>query len=66
MEPKVIKTEAEYEAVLAHVAELMEAAAGSPEEEELELLALLVEQYERENFRVEEASSRSSTDPVAD
>ena len=66
MEPKVIKTEAEYEAALAHVAELMEAASGSPEEEELELFALLVEQYERENFRVEEASSRSSADALAD
>lgn len=52
MEPKVIKTEAEYEAALAHVAELMEAAPGSPEEEELELFALLVEQYERENFPI--------------
>jgi HTH-type transcriptional regulator/antitoxin HigA len=52
MEPKVIKTEAEYEAALAHVAELMEAVPGSPEEEELELFALLVEQYERENFPI--------------
>jgi HTH-type transcriptional regulator/antitoxin HigA len=52
MEPKVIKTEAEYEAALAHVAELMEAGPGSPEEEELELFALLVEQYERENFPI--------------
>lgn len=50
MEPKVIKTDAEYEAALAHVAELMDARPGSHQEDELELFALLVEQYEREHF----------------
>lgn len=39
MEPKVIKTETDYEAALAHVAELMDAQPGSPEEEELELFS---------------------------
>lgn len=52
MKPKVIKNEAEYEAALAHVAELMDAAPGSPEEEELELFALLVEQYEQEHYPI--------------
>ena len=35
MEPKVLKTEADYEAALAHVETLMDAAPGSPEEEAL-------------------------------
>ena len=52
MEPKVIKTEAEYEAALARVAELMDAQPGSPDEQELELFALLVEQYEQEHFPI--------------
>lgn len=52
MKPKVIKSEAEYEAALAHVAELMDAAPGSPAEEELELFSLLVEQYEQEHFPI--------------
>jgi HTH-type transcriptional regulator / antitoxin HigA len=52
MEPKVIKTETDYEAALAHVAELMDAQPGSPEEEELELFALLVERYEQEHFPI--------------
>lgn len=52
MEPKVIKTEAEYEAALAHVATLMDAQPGSPEEQELELFALLVERYEQEHFPI--------------
>ena len=52
MQPKVIKTEAEYEAALARVAELMDAQPGSPDEQELELLALLVEQYEQEHFHI--------------
>jgi HTH-type transcriptional regulator/antitoxin HigA len=52
MEPKVIKTEAEYAAALAHVAGLMDAEPGSPREEELDLFSLLVEQYEREHHPV--------------
>ena len=50
MEIKIIKTEAEYEAALARIETLMDAAPESPEEEELELLALLVEKYEDEQF----------------
>jgi HTH-type transcriptional regulator/antitoxin HigA len=50
MEPKVIKTETDYEAALAHVAELMDAQPGSPEE--LELFSLLVERDEQEHFAI--------------
>ena len=52
MQPKVIKTEAEYQVALARVAELMDAQPGSPDEQELELFALLVEQYEQEHFPI--------------
>jgi HTH-type transcriptional regulator / antitoxin HigA len=52
MKPKIIKTEAEYDAALARVAELMDAAPGSQEEEDLELLAYLVEQYEKERWPI--------------
>ncbi len=52
MQPKVIKTEAEYEAALAHVAELMDAPPGSPDEQELELFALLVEQFEQAHYPI--------------
>lgn len=52
MKAKVIKNEAEYEAALAYVAQLMDAAPGSPEEAELELFALLVEQYEQERYPI--------------
>ena len=45
----VIKTEDEYEAALNRIEALMDAEPGSPEEEELELLALLVENYEEEH-----------------
>jgi HTH-type transcriptional regulator/antitoxin HigA len=53
MEPKILKTEAEYEAALAHVAALMDAEPGSLQEQELELFALLVEQYEHEHFPID-------------
>lgn len=52
MEPKVIKTETDYEAALAHVAELMDAQPGSPEEDELELFSLLVVRYEQDHFAI--------------
>ena len=52
MEAKVIKNEVDYQSALAHVAELMDAAPGSREEEELELFSLLVEQYELEHYPV--------------
>lgn len=56
-EPEAIESEAGYEAALALVAELMDAAPGSPEEEELELLSSLVERYEQEHFRDQEWTS---------
>ena len=45
---KVIKTEEEYEAALERIEELFDVEANTPEEDELELLALLVEKYEEE------------------
>ena len=53
MKAKILKTEAEYEAALAYIETLMDAAPGSPEEEELSLFALLVEQYEREHYPID-------------
>ena len=48
MDMKVIKSEAEHEAALTRIEGLMDANPDSPEEGELELLALLVEKYEGE------------------
>jgi len=53
MKPKILKTEAEYEAALERTAALMDASPGSPEEEELELLAFLVETYEQEHYPID-------------
>lgn len=53
MKARILKTEADYEAALAYVETLMDAAPGSPEEEELSLFALLVEQYEREHYPID-------------
>lgn len=52
MEAKVIKTETDYEAALAHVEKLMDAQPGSPEEEQLDLFSLLIERYEQEHFPI--------------
>lgn len=51
--PKIIRTEEEYQAALAHLETLMDAIPGSPEEDELDLFALLVEKYEEEHFPID-------------
>ena len=50
---KIIKTEQEYQEALERVYILMDAAAGSVQEEELELLVLLVEKYEEEHYPID-------------
>ena len=52
MKAKIIKTEAEYEAMLKRVGDLMDATPGSPDEDELRLLGLLVEHYEQEHYPI--------------
>jgi HTH-type transcriptional regulator/antitoxin HigA len=45
-----IKTEADYDAALARAAELMDAEEGTPEADELDVLATLIEAYEDEHY----------------
>ena len=53
MRPKVIKTDAEYEAALARLDELLDAEPGTPEGDEFELWVTLVEAYEDSQFPIE-------------
>jgi HTH-type transcriptional regulator / antitoxin HigA len=55
MEPKVIKTEAQYQAYLAEVERIAadDPVPGTPEGDRLELLAKLVEDYEKGRFPFE-------------
>ena len=55
MDIQPIRTQADHEAAVARIAELMSAAAGSPEGDELEVLATLVEAYEQKHFPIEAA-----------
>jgi len=50
-----IRTEADHEAALTRIAELMSAGPGTPEGDELDILATLVEAYEQKNFPIEAA-----------
>ena len=54
MRPRIIRTKKHYKEALAHVESLMDAKPNSKQEEELELWALLIEQYEKEHFPMEE------------
>ncbi|MFH0727146.1 MAG: ImmA/IrrE family metallo-endopeptidase [Pseudomonadota bacterium] len=53
MKPKLIKTEADYEAALARTEEIFNAKPGSPEGDELELLITLVELYEEKTYPID-------------
>jgi HTH-type transcriptional regulator/antitoxin HigA len=53
IKPKVIKTEAEYEAALTHLDGLMDEATSPAKVEELELFAVLIESYEQECFPID-------------
>lgn len=47
---KVIKTESEYNAALTELETLFDARKGTEEGDKLELLSLLVDNYEKEHF----------------
>ncbi|OGL61538.1 MAG: hypothetical protein A3I72_08570 [Candidatus Tectomicrobia bacterium RIFCSPLOWO2_02_FULL_70_19] len=55
MEPRLIKTEEDHEASLAEVERLvaLDPAPNTPEGDRLELLATLVEEYEKDHFPIE-------------
>ena len=55
---RLIKTEKDYEAALSRIEGLMDAAPGTPEMDELELLTALVEMYEDKHYPI------SSPDPI--
>jgi HTH-type transcriptional regulator / antitoxin HigA len=52
MEHKILKTEEEYEVALERLNEVFDAEEGTPEGDEAELLALLVENYEDEHYPI--------------
>ncbi len=52
MKIKPIKTEKEYQAVIAEIDSLLDVAEDSPEEERLERLSILVESYEDQHYPI--------------
>lgn len=52
MELKPIRTKKEYQAALAEAELLWDAFAKSPEADRLDVLTLLIEQYERQRFPI--------------
>ncbi|NIJ55798.1 helix-turn-helix domain-containing protein [Dyadobacter arcticus] len=54
MEIKIIETEEEYNIAIERIDQLFDALKGSKEASELDLLTLLVNKYEEENYPIEE------------
>ena len=50
---KIIKCESDYTEALGRLSSLMDAVPGSPEEDDLELLSLVIEKYEEEHFPID-------------
>lgn len=55
MKISVLKTDEEYQMALVRIEQLMDAKTNTPEGDELELLSLLVENYEQEKYPLPEA-----------
>jgi HTH-type transcriptional regulator/antitoxin HigA len=53
MKIKLIKTEEDYQAALERLEMVFDAKKDTSEGDELELLSLLIDQYEKENFPIE-------------
>lgn len=58
MNVKPVHSETDYQSALAEIEALWSAADGTPEEEQLEVLSMLVEDYEKKHFSIE------SPDPI--
>lgn len=50
---KPIKTETDYDEVLAEISTLMDAEPGTPEGDQLDVLVTLVEAYEAKHWRID-------------
>ncbi|OUL36494.1 transcriptional regulator [Nostoc sp. T09] len=59
LEPRPIRTEADYHAALAEIERLFDAKVNTPEYDRLEVLTTLVEAYEQKHYPIE------SPDPIA-
>ncbi|MEY2829190.1 MAG: hypothetical protein RIQ33_1048 [Bacteroidota bacterium] len=53
MELKIIKTERDYQKALKRLDEIFDAKPNSAEGNELEILSLLIERYEQQNFPID-------------
>ena len=50
---RLIKTEKDYKEALARMDEIFDAPEGSPESDEADILALLIDDYENQNYPIE-------------
>jgi HTH-type transcriptional regulator/antitoxin HigA len=53
MEVKVIKTEQDYHDALERLEVIFDSKSGTPQGDELEILGILIDQYEKEYFPIE-------------
>ena len=66
LEIKQVRTEADYDAALARISELLGSEPYNPEDEELDRISVLVERYETENYPMEEPEPASIVEFLLD
>jgi HTH-type transcriptional regulator/antitoxin HigA len=53
MNIKLIKTEADYQVALKRLEVIFDAQAGTPESDEVDILGLMVDEYEKKHYPIE-------------
>lgn len=53
MDIKLLKTESEYQMALKRLEDIFDASAGSAESDEADVLALLIDEYEKKNYPID-------------
>ncbi len=53
MNIKLLKTESEYQKALKRLEDIFDASAGSVESDEADVLALLIDEYEKKNYPID-------------
>ncbi|MFZ0282003.1 MAG: transcriptional regulator [Bacteroidales bacterium] len=53
MNIKLIKTEADYKLAIKRLEKIFDAQAGTPESDEVDILGLLVDEYEKKHYPIE-------------
>ena len=65
MDIKLIKNEEDYHKTLERMGEIFDAPIGTMESDEADILALLIDEYEKKNYRCPKCKSKKVRQQIA-